>query len=171
MSRTWLLCTIEFEYIVYMCVSSQFYWRSMRKKYERWSRDRTQSIVLFRSFVFLVVSNSKSLFIIAMFESSFVSSQLEYNGNLVYMPLHGNIHRHSMWNIITQSVFWLVHERVDPHETIDEYLHFDCRRFSRSPCVNGSCVCPPQYVGTFCGSSKSSYTLTMLDCLSIIAIQ
>jgi hypothetical protein len=29
--------------------------------------------------------------------------------------------------------------------------------FSRSSCVNGVCVCPAQYTGTFCGFGKEVF--------------
>jgi hypothetical protein len=33
--------------------------------------------------------------------------------------------------------------------------------FSRSPCVNGVCVCPAQYTGTFCGFGKEVFFLNL----------
>jgi hypothetical protein len=38
---------------------------------------------------------------------------------------------------------------------IQIFVYFVCR----SPCVNGVCVCPSQYTGTFCGYSKSFFEM------------
>ena len=42
--------------------------------------------------------------------------------------------------------------------------------FSRSPCVNGVCVCPAQYTGTFCGFGKEIFFFRNLKILSCLLV-
>lgn len=103
---------------------------------------------------FVLLPCSESMRFVSVLERSRLPESVERNANVVHLPLYRNIHWQPMRDVDAQSVWWIVHERVRVSPRVDRSER-RFRRFSRSPCVNGACVCPSQYMGTFCGYRKS----------------